>query len=245
MVYLTGAGPGNLDLLTIKALRVIKEADVIIYDKLINFEILDEAKSGCRFIYVGKSRGLHALPQEQINETIYQEALKHQSVVRLKGGDPLVFGRGSEEALYLKSRGVEFEFIPGITSAIAAPTYAGIPVTHRGVAVSFRVITAHESSDKLDSQIDWDSLRTDETLIFLMGVHRLEQIVTALMQIGKPSTTPLAIISRATFKDQNIVVSTLQESLNIDTDQIARPALIVVGEVVRFKKSLAWYRSTP
>jgi len=147
-VYLTGAGPGDMELLTLKAMRVVKEADVIIYDRLANPEILKEAKSGCEFVYVGKEDGHHIMPQEQINETIYQNALKHECVVRLKGGDPFVFGRGGEEGAYLHKRGISFEIIPGITSAISVPAYAGIPVTHRGVAVSFRVVTGHESPDK-------------------------------------------------------------------------------------------------
>ena len=155
-VYLTGAGPGDIELLTLKAARVIKEADVIIYDRLANPDILDMAKDGCRFVYVGKEDGRHTLPQDEINEVIYQEALKSDIVVRLKGGDPFVFGRGGEEGAYLKQRGVEFEVIPGITSAISVPAYAGIPVTHRGVAVSFRVVTGHEAKGKSDSQIPWE-----------------------------------------------------------------------------------------
>jgi len=144
-VYLTGAGPGDIDLLTVKALRVVRNADVIIYDRLANADILKEAKSGCEFIYVGKEDGLHILPQDEINEVIYQNALKYETVVRLKGGDPFVFGRGGEEAKYLKERGISYEIIPGVTSAIAVPAYAGIPVTHRGVSVSFKVVTGHEA----------------------------------------------------------------------------------------------------
>ena len=134
-VYLTGAGPGDIELLTMKAFRVVKEADVIIYDRLANPDILKEAKNGCEFVYVGKEDGRHIMPQDEINETIYQCSQKYENVVRLKGGDPFVFGRGGEEAAYLHERGVGFEIIPGITSAISAPAYAGIPVTHRGVAV--------------------------------------------------------------------------------------------------------------
>jgi len=150
-VYLTGAGPGDVELLTMKAHRVITEADVIIYDRLANPEILDMAKSGCEFVYVGKEDGRHTLPQDEINEVIYQNALKHNVVVRLKGGDPFVFGRGGEEGAYLHERDISFEIIPGITSAVSVPAYAGIPVTHRGVAVSFRVVTGHESPNKKES----------------------------------------------------------------------------------------------
>ena len=142
-VYLTGAGPGDIELMTLKAARVIKEADVIIYDKLANPEILEMAKDGTEFIFVGKEFGKHLIPQDEINEIIYQASLKYNLVVRLKGGDPFVFGRGGEEALYLKERGVKFEIIPGITSSISVPAYAGIPVTHRGVTFSFRVVTGN------------------------------------------------------------------------------------------------------
>ncbi len=239
MVYLTGAGPGDIELLTLKALRVIIQADVIIYDKLINIEILKYAKDGCRFVYVGKSRGNHTLPQDQINKTIYEESQKSDTVVRLKGGDPLLFGRGSEEGIYLKSRGVEYEFIPGITSAIAAPMSAHIPVTHRGIAVSFRVITGHESLDKHKVQVDWQSCATDETLIFLMGLHRLKNIVDNLREIGKAAQTPCAIISRATLSDQEVLISTLDEICEIvATNRPKTPALIVVGKTVGLRDLL-------
>ena len=152
-VYLTGAGPGDIDLLTVKALRIIKRADIIIYDRLANPDILEEAKDGCEFLYVGKEDSYHTLPQEEINELIYQSALKYETVVRLKGGDPFVFGRGGEEGIYLYERNIKFEFIPGVSSAIAVPEYAGIPVTHRGLTVSFRVVTGHEAK-KSKSQID-------------------------------------------------------------------------------------------
>ncbi len=140
-VYLTGAGPGDVELLTLKAVRVIQNADVLIYDRLVNPEILEMVKSSCDLIYVGKEDKRHTLPQEDINELIYQASLKYENVVRLKGGDPFVFGRGGEEALYLYERNIEFEIIPGITSAVAVPAYAGIPVTHRGITTSFRVVT--------------------------------------------------------------------------------------------------------
>ncbi len=209
-VYLTGAGPGDIELLTVKALRVIQKADVIIYDRLANREILDEAKSGCEFIYVGKEDSHHTLPQEKINEILYKSALDNNIVVRLKGGDPFVFGRGGEEGIYLRERGIEFEFIPGITSAIAVPEYAGIPVTHRGVSVSFRVVTGHESRDKSKSQIAWENFRSDDTIVFLMGFHRLEFIAKKLISLGKPKSYPIAVISRGTTKDEKVVVGTLE-----------------------------------
>ncbi len=239
-VYLTGAGPGDIELLTVKALRVVREADVIIYDRLANPDILKEAKDGCEFVYVGKEDSHHILPQEEINEVIYQNALKHENVVRLKGGDPFVFGRGGEEGIYLRERGIRFEFIPGITSAIAVPEYAGIPVTHRGVTVSFRVVTGHESRNKDHSQIPWENYRTDDTIIFLMGLHRLKVICKKLIEIGKPAEYPVAVISKGTTPDEQTVVGTL-ENIYEKAKGLPTPALIVVGEVVKLREQLSWF----
>ncbi len=239
-VYLTGAGPGDIDLLTVKALRVIREADVIIYDRLANPLILKEAKDGCEFVYVGKEDSHHTLPQEEINELIYQNALKYECVVRLKGGDPLVFGRGGEEGIYLKERDIKFEFIPGITSAIAVPEYAGIPVTHRGVTVSFRVVTGHESKNKEHSQIPWQNYKTDDTIVFLMGLHRLDKITAKLIEIGKPKDYPVAVISRGTTPEEKTVIGTLENIYEMAKD-LPTPALIVVGSVVKLRDQLNWF----
>ncbi len=242
-VYLTGAGPGDIELLTIKALKVIKKADVIIYDRLANKEILKEAKKDCEFIYVGKEDGKHILPQEQINEVLFECAKKYDVVVRLKGGDPFVFGRGGEEGIFLKERGIEFEVIPGVTSAISVPAYAGIPVTHRGVAVSFRVVTGHEAPNKEHSQIDWNSFKYDETIVFLMGLHNLKNIATKLMQIGKSPKTPCAVISKGTFKEQKVVVGTLEDIYEkVQEAKLQTPALIVVGKVVDLREKLKWFK---
>lgn len=243
-VYLTGAGPGDIELLTLKALRVIKEADVIIYDRLANPDILEEAKSGCEFIYVGKEDGRHIVPQDDINEVIYQNALKHNVVVRLKGGDPFVFGRGGEEALYLYDRDIKFEIIPGITSAISAPAYAGIPVTHRGVSVSFRVVTGHESPNKKESQIPWETFKTDDTIVFLMGLHNLPKISKKLIELGKSKDYPCAVISKGTTKDQSVVVGTL-EDITQKAKGVPTPALIVVGKVVELRDQLKWLQGNP
>jgi len=240
-VYLTGAGPGDLELLTLKALRVIEEADVIIYDRLANPDILEKAKSGCEFVYVGKEDGRHIVPQDEINEIIYQNALKYENVVRLKGGDPFVFGRGGEEALYLLERDIKFDVIPGITSAISAPAYAGIPVTHRGVSVSFRVVTGHESPNKKESQIPWDNFKTDDTIVFLMGLHNLPKISKKLMEIGKASDYPVAVISKGTTAEQSVVVGTLSDIVEKAKD-IPTPALIVVGKVVKLREQLNWFK---
>jgi len=242
-VYLTGAGPGDVELLTLKAHRVITEADVIIYDRLANPEILEMAKDGCEFVYVGKEDGRHTLPQDEINEVIYQNALKHENVVRLKGGDPFVFGRGGEEGAYLKERDISFEIIPGITSAISVPAYAGIPVTHRGVAVSFRVVTGHESPKKKESQIPWENFRTNDTIIFLMGLHNLQKISSKLIEIGKPTDFPCAVISKGTTKEQQVVVGTL-ENITQKAKDLPTPALIVVGEVVKLREQLEWFANS-
>jgi len=242
-VYLTGAGPGDIELLTLKAARVISEADVIIYDRLANPDILEMAKDGCEFVYVGKEDGRHIMPQDDINEVIYQNALKYENVVRLKGGDPFVFGRGGEEAGYLYERDVKFEIIPGITSAISAPAYAGIPVTHRGVAVSFRVVTGHESPNKKVSQIPWDNFKTDDTIVFLMGLHNLPKISKKLIEIGKSKDYPVAVISKGTTVDQRVVIGTLENIVEKAKD-IPTPALIVVGRVVELREQLKWFEET-
>ncbi|RBQ28360.1 uroporphyrinogen-III C-methyltransferase [Aliarcobacter vitoriensis] len=239
-VYLTGAGPGDIELLTLKACKVIKQADIIIYDKLANPDILDMAKDGCEFIFVGKESGKHIIPQDEINEIIYQNSLKYDVVVRLKGGDPFVFGRGGEEALYLKQRDVKFEIIPGVTSSISVPAYAGIPVTHRGITCSFRVVTGHETPDKDVCQIDWESFKTNETIIFLMGLHNIELIKNRLLEIGKPSNTPCAIISKGTTKNQKVVTGTLKDIVQKSKD-MPTPAIIVVGEVVKLREELDWF----
>jgi len=241
-VFLTGAGPGDCELMTIKALRLIKEADVIIYDRLANPEILKEAKDGIECIYVGKADGRHSVPQDEINEIIYQSALKYKIVVRLKGGDPFVFGRGGEEAIYLKERGIKFEIIPGITSAVSVPAYAGIPVTQRGIAVSFRVVTGHEAPNKEVSQIPWDNFKTNDTIVFLMGLHNLSKISTKLIEVGREKNTPCAVISKGTTIKQKTVVGTLENILQkVQESKIKTPALIIVGEVVNLRKDLQWF----
>ena len=236
-VYLTGAGPGDIELLTLKALRVIQHADVIIYDRLVNSDLLKEAKPGCECIYVGKENKHHILPQDEINTLLYDQALKHESVVRLKGGDSVVFGRGGEEALFLVSKGIDFEFIPGITSAIAVPEMANIPITHRGKSVSFRVVTGYEAPDKGYAQLDWSSFKHDETVIFLMGLHQLENICKQLIGVGKSKDYPVAVISRGTLEDEKVIVGTLSDIYDKAKD-LPTPALIVVGEVVRVRELL-------
>ncbi|MDQ7043732.1 MAG: uroporphyrinogen-III C-methyltransferase [Sulfurimonas sp.] len=239
-VYLTGAGPGDLDLLTVKALRLVGEADIIIYDRLVNAEILKEAKNGCEFLYVGKEDGKHTIPQDEINAAIYEASLKYEVVVRLKGGDPFVFGRGGEEALYLQEKGVAYEIIPGISSAISVPAYAGIPVTHRGISTAFKVVTGHISSDKNSSDINWDDLRSDDTIVFLMGFKNIEIICKKLMELGKPEEYPVAVISKGTTPEQEIVVGTLQ-NITTKSKGLSAPAIIIIGEVVNLQAKLNWF----
>ncbi|KLE03224.1 uroporphyrinogen-III C-methyltransferase [Aliarcobacter butzleri] len=239
-VYLTGAGPGDVELLTLKAVKAIQNADILIYDRLVNPEILELAKKECELIYVGKEDKKHTLPQEDINELIYQASLKYENVVRLKGGDPFVFGRGAEEALYLKQRGIQFEIIPGITSAIAVPAYAGIPVTHRGLTTSFRVVTGHENPKKKISQIEWETFLNDETIIFLMGYHNIEIISSKLLSLGKRKDYPCAVISKGTTTKQKVVVGTLEDIVEKSKD-LPTPVMIVIGEVVNLREQISWF----
>jgi len=239
-VYLTGAGPGDLELLTLKAARVVKEADIIIYDKLANPEILKMAKKDVVLKYVGKENKRHTLPQDDINELIYQSSIKYKNVVRLKGGDPFVFGRGGEEALYLYQRGIKFEIIPGITSAVSVPAYAGIPVTHRGITTSFRVVTGHETPNKKISQIEWQTFLNDETIVFLMGLHNIELITSKLMSMGKREDYPCAVISKGTTIDQKVVTGTLK-TIAKKSKGLEAPAIIVVGEVVKLREEIKWF----
>ncbi len=240
-VYLTGAGPGDIDLLTLKALKVVEQADIIIYDRLANPEILNLAKKTCEKIYVGKKNGKHCVPQEEINEIIYQAALKYERVVRLKGGDPFVFGRGAEEAIYLYNRDIQFEIIPGITSCVSVPAYAGIPVTHRGITTSFRVVTGHETPNKKISQIEWESFLNDETIVFLMGFHNISFITKKLLSLGKSKDYPCAVISKGTTKNQEVVVSTLEKIVE-DSKHMSTPAIIVIGEVVKLREKIKWFQ---
>lgn len=242
-VYLTGAGPGDPELLTLKAHRLIASADVILYDNLVNPEILEAVKSDAILIYVGKEDKRHTIPQEDINAMLVDYALQYAVVVRLKGGDPLVFGRGGEEALFLADRGIAFEFVPGITSAIAVPAYAGIPVTHRGINTSFRVITGHQAThDRWGNGAGFDAgtLRENETLVILMGLNGLSKIIPSLLKNGVLPSTPCAIIENGTRKNQRCVTATL-ETIMEASQGMGSPAIIVVGETVLLRNQLRWF----
>lgn len=242
-VYLTGAGPGDPDLLTVKALRLIRQADVILYDYLVNDEILHEAKNEALLVYVGKRENHHTIGQEKINVLLVEYALSYSKVVRLKGGDPLVFGRGAEEALHLLKHGISFEIVPGISSAIAVPAYAGIPLTHRGINTSFRVISGHQNSachTETNYSFDAGILRENETLVILMGFCRLDEIIASLHNNGVSPLTPCAIIENGTMPNQKRIVATLDTIVEASR-QMHSPAIIVVGQTVSLYQSLTWF----
>jgi len=236
-VYLVGAGPGDVELLTLKALRLIKSADVIIYNRLINPEILTFAKPECELIYVGKEEGYHTLEQEKINELLLEYAQKRDVVVRLKGGDPFVFGRGGEEMLFLAEHGIEVEAIPGVSSATGVPTSAGIPLTFRGISSSFAVITGHEDPRKERSSINWECLKGIDTLVFLMGVSRRQLIAQRLLEVGRDPKEPVALIEKGTTFEERFVVCTLEGLANEPPD-VKPPAVMVVGKVVELRKNI-------
>ncbi|MFN7065123.1 MAG: uroporphyrinogen-III C-methyltransferase [Aquificaceae bacterium] len=236
-IYLVGAGPGDQELLTIKAQKLLKSADAILYDRLVNPEILLLAKPECELIYVGKEDGKHALEQEKINQLLLCYAKTRDIVVRLKGGDPFVFGRGGEEALFLAEHGIDFEVVPGVSSIYSVPAYAGIPLTFRGISSSFAVITGHEDPKKEKSNIDWESLRGINTLVFLMGVSRRSEIAKRLIEVGRDPKEPVAFIENGTTDKQRIIITNLYE-LSTDPPEVNPPAVMVVGEVVKLREYL-------
>ncbi len=238
-VYIVGAGPGDPELLTLKALKVIKKADVILYDRLINPEILLYAKPECELIYVGKEDGKHILEQDKINFLLYEFAKNNNTVVRLKGGDPFVFGRGGEEALFLKEKGIPYEIIPGITSAISVPLYAGVPITHRGVSSSFVVITGHGSKGQFPN-IDWNAISKIDTIIFLMGVSNREKIAKNLINAGKSPETPIIFIEKGTTKEQKEIEATLGEVAEGKV-KVYPPAIFLIGDVVKLRNKISWF----
>jgi len=245
-VYLVGAGPGDPALATIKAVACLQQAEVIIYDYLASDKLLEFAPPQAERIYVGKKAGDHAMSQEQINALLVEKG-RSSVVVRLKGGDPFIFGRGGEEALALREAGVRFEVVPGVTSAIAVPSYAGIPLTHRGLSASVAFVTGHEMPGKEKSEIHWDRLATSVgTLVFLMGVKNLEFIASQLMAHGRAAETPVAVIRWGTTAEQQTVVGTLGNIAAIaEAAELKPPAIIVVGEVAGLRQHLNWFEERP
>ena len=247
IVYLVGAGPGDPGLLTLKAKACLEKADVVIYDYLANEAFLDHADEKAELIYVGKKGGSHTKSQEDINRLILEKARLGNTVVRLKGGDPFIFGRGGEEAEQLVKAGVPFEIVPGVTSAIAVPAYAGIPLTHRDYTSTVAFITGHEDPTKEASNIAWDKLATSVgTLVFLMGVGKLPQIAKSLMGHGRSPDTPVALIHRGTVPEQRTVVGTLQDiAERAQKERLKPPAIIVVGDIVKLREQLNWFENKP
>jgi len=251
-VYLVGAGPGDPELVTLRAMRLIRQADVIVFDALANPVLLDEARPTAELIDVGKRAKAHKLSQEQINDLLADRAAEGKMVVRLKGGDPYVFGRGSEEAIYLHGRGVAVEVVPGVTSAIAAPAYAGIPVTHRGVATTVTLVTGHEDPTKGVTQVDYQALAKlaiqGGTLCFYMGMSRLQTIADELYRHGLPLETGAAVIQWGTMPSQRTVRATLADlQEKVDAAGLRAPAIIVIGPVVAVDPdgALRWFEQRP
>jgi len=246
-VYLVGAGPGDPKLITLRGLECIRMCDVIVYDRLASPRLLMHVKPGAERIYVGKLPDRHTMKQEEINRILVEQALQGKIVTRLKGGDPTVFGRGGEEAEALRREGIEFEIVPGVTSAIAVPAYAGIPVTHRDLASSVSIITGHENPEKLDELIQWDRVtNATGTLVFLMGVARIGHIARQLIRHGRPPGTPIALIRWGTTANQRTLVGTLADIEDkVKAAGFEPPAVIVVGDVVRQRDKLMWYEKRP
>lgn len=245
-VYLVGGGPGALELYTLKAMECIREADCLIYDRLIDPQILQYVKANCECIYVGKESSHHTLPQLQINQLLVDKAHQYQNVVRLKGGDVYVFGRGGEEALTLYENGIDFEVVPGLSSSIAGLCYGGIPITHRGMSSGFEVVTAHHQ-DNQEHQWDYQRfLNDDMTYVFMMGKAKLEMIVHQLLKVGKDPHTPIAIIANATMKQQESLYGQLDNILlKMKQHPLPSPLLIVVGRVVDLHHQLNFYERKP
>lgn len=246
-VYLVGAGPGDPGLLTSRALELIAAADVIVHDRLIPAQALSAARQDAEVIYAGKEGGGESVAQEEIEALLIEHGRAGKEVVRLKGGDPFVFGRGGEEALTLAAAGIAFEIVPGVTAGVAAPAYAGIPVTHREQASAVAFVTGHEDPAKPELALDWDALaRFPGTLVMYMGVRRLEAIAARLLAAGRPGAEPAAVIERGTFSDQRAVTGTLETIAGLASEAAVRPpALAVFGRVVALGERLEWFGKGP
>jgi len=247
IVYLIGAGPGDPDLITLKGRECLKKADVIVYDYLVSESLLSLAHKDAEIIYVGKKSGQHTMPQKDINNLLIASAKKGLTVARLKGGDPFIFGRGGEEAMELSKEGITFEVVPGVTSAVAAPAYAGIPLTHRNFASTVCFITGHEDPTKEESDINWNALaQSSGTLVFLMGIANLDRIVKKLIDLGKSTKTPAAVVGNGTMLNQRTVIGTLANiDQKVKDSRLGAPGIIVVGDVVNLSECLNWFESRP
>ncbi len=245
-VYLVGAGPGDPSLLTLRAAELLARAEVLVYDRLVSPAILGMVAPTARRLYVGKSPGAHAATQGEINQILIEHGRTGQVVVRLKGGDPLVFGRGGEEALALRQAGIDFEIVPGITAGIAGPAYAGIPVTHRGLTSAVAFVTGHEDPTKGQSDLDYAALARIGTLVFYMGINQLSRIADGLMAAGLAADTPAAVVEQATTADQRVVRASLQNlAAEVAAQGVRPPALTVIGQVASLREQLAWVERRP
>ncbi|MBI5177714.1 MAG: uroporphyrinogen-III C-methyltransferase [Nitrospinae bacterium] len=246
-VYLIGAGPGDLGLITVRGMELIKTCDIIVYDYLANPRLLESARPDAEIIYVGKKGGDHTLPQEEINKLLVKRVKEGKTIARLKGGDPYVFGRGGEEAEELIEAGAAFEVVPGVTSGVAGPAYAGIPITHRSCTSTMAFITGHEDPTKDDTAIQWDKIATGiGTLVFYMGVKNLPDITKNLMKHGRSPKTPVALVRWGTMPNQQTWIGTLETIAAIaEREKVAPPTLIVVGEVVNLRGKLNWFEKKP
>lgn len=242
-VYLVGAGPGDPKLLTVKAVELLKEADVVIYDRLVGESILNLAPEKAEKIYVGKRTGKHEVPQDKITGLIIEKAQMGGKIVRLKGGDPFIFGRGGEEAEALVEKGIQFEVVPGVSSAVVAPAYAGIPLTHRDYASSVAIITGHRAGDA-ERVIDWAKIADAvDTMVILMGVESLDAITAKLLQGGITPEKPVAIVESGTYPKQRTLIGKLGTIVKeAEAKQIKPPAVIVIGEVANLGRKLAWFK---
>jgi uroporphyrinogen III methyltransferase / synthase len=246
-VYLVGAGPGDPGLLTARALELIATVDVVLYDRLIPAAALDGARADAELLFVGKEGGGTSVPQEQTEELMVRRAQEGKSVVRLKGGDPFVFGRGGEEALTLRAQGISYEVVPGITAGVAAAAYAGIPVTQRGLASAVALVTGHEDPEKDETAIDWPALAAfPGTLVFYMGVRRLPRIAAALIAAGRPASEPAAVVERGTLPGQRTVAGTLETiAARTQEENVRPPSIAIVGAVTQLAEQLDWLPPRP
>ncbi|WP_239090107.1 uroporphyrinogen-III C-methyltransferase [Marinomonas ostreistagni] len=240
-VFLVGAGPGDPDLLTIKAHRLLQQADVVLYDRLVGADIIAMIPEATEKLYVGKAKSLHSLPQDQINSLLARKAKEGKVVVRLKGGDPFIFGRGGEELEELVEEGVSFEVVPGVTAAAGCAAYAGIPLTHRDYAQSVRFLTGHLKDGT--TELPWDELvHPSQTLVIYMGLTGLESISQSLIRFGMRPSMPVAIVEKGTSSEQRVFTSTIKDVVGVaQQNEVKSPALLIIGEVVTLQDKLAWF----
>lgn len=244
-VYLVGAGPGDPELITLKALRKLELADVVVYDRLINNDLLSYCQKECEKIFVGKEAGYHPIEQERITEILINKSKLGLEVVRLKGGNPFVFGRGSEEAVALKNACIDYEIIPGITSGLSAPIYSGIPITQRGLITHCVLITAHESPDKPETQVEWEKLASlrNTNLIIYMGASKIEKICAQLIKYGMSPAMPAAAIENGTLQEQRTITARLDEiAKEFKKEDFHPPVIIVISPTVSMRDQISWFK---